>query len=668
MSEEEIPMAQCGACNSIIPLNSESCPDCGARFSGISEETLGECGQCGSIISADSVSCPDCSAVFVDLSSKPERKPPRRKDTELVDNNVKPAKDITSPEVSSFKTEEVDTIDDYVEPDTVTDKEQENEPEEQIADTENVTEDTDFNDDELLISEEEDIEQIVNDVGESAGTSDDEDSAEIEPTIEYEDTDSDTETADFNEAEIEISSDDVVVEDVMEDLVEEIQHSEEEIIEDSSEEQEEDIDSEEEIIEDISEESEGEIDSENDTAESDDELESEIEEDDTVEESKTEKKIEDTEVVMAFENLALAIAAKGMTASEAFGEMDSSDDNLIDAPELQKGIEKIAGEKLTPKHVTAILKYLDKDNNKRVDVIELVNALDDLRIGIQPGKIPQTKTFPSPVQKFLMGKKANDVFYPIAYFLMVTFIGLWVVNGMGLLVDGSGGPVVYEGGTDQWGGEITEANWDLCQSDAFDEMIEPCEGTVEVGQTYPCDPALDPNKCQNSLTPFSGTNGASSMPAKFYTDGIVMIALGVVGIAVVAYLHLVYAPSLRKRAKSGTEEELTDTNDEESEDIIEESVLDAPKDLEVSDSQPEEDADIDDEEYDEPDEDDSDDEEYEDDGVIDVGDWIGLEVDGEEFFGEIIEFDDEEGTVTIETDDGEEITGDQEDMFLEDDE
>ena len=117
-----------------------------------------------------------------------------------------------------------------------------------------------------------------------------------------------------------------------------------------------------------------------------------------------------------------------------------------------------------------------------------------------------------------------------------------------------------------------------------------------------------------------------------------------------------------------TEEELTDTNDEESEDIIEESVLDAPKDLEVSDSQPEEDADIDDEEYDEPDEDDSDDEEYEDDGDIDVGDWVGLEVDGEEFFGEIIEFDDEEGTVTIETDDGEEITGDQEDMFLEDDE
>ena len=30
--------------------------------------------------------------------------------------------------------------------------------------------------------------------------------------------------------------------------------------------------------------------------------------------------------------------------------------------------------------------------------------------------------------------------------------------------------------------------------------------------------------------------------------------------------------------------------------------------------------------------------------MISDGDWIGLEVDGEEFFGEIVEFDDDEGT------------------------
>jgi hypothetical protein len=50
-----------------------------------------------------------------------------------------------------------------------------------------------------------------------------------------------------------------------------------------------------------------------------------------------------------------------------------------------------------------------------------------------------------------------------------------------------------------------------------------------------------------------------------------------------------------------------------------------------------------------------------------VGDWVGIEIKGKEIFGEIIEFDDDEGTVTIETEDGDEITGDQDDMFHLDD-
>lgn len=54
------------------------------------------------------------------------------------------------------------------------------------------------------------------------------------------------------------------------------------------------------------------------------------------------------------------------------------------------------------------------------------------------------------------------------------------------------------------------------------------------------------------------------------------------------------------------------------------------------------------------------------DGEIDIGSHIGLEFDGEEVFGVIVEFDDEEGTVTIEEDDsGDIITGYQDDMFVE---
>ena len=138
-----------------------------------------------------------------------------------------------------------------------------------------------------------------------------------------------------------------------------------------------------------------------DTTEGDLETDSELEQETTEDESASEnveEAVEEATVVMAFENLALAIAGTGMTAGEVFGEMDTSEDNLIDAPELQKGIKKIAGEKMSPKEVTAILNYLDKDGDRRVNPNELVQALDDLRIGIKPGKLPKVKTFPSPMQ------------------------------------------------------------------------------------------------------------------------------------------------------------------------------------------------------------------------------------------------------------------------------
>ena len=608
MSDEDIPMAQCGACDSIIPLDSESCPECNVRFGGMSDQELGECGACQAIIPVDSTSCSNCGAVFVEEETVVE-------EAAVVAPQITERSDET-PEVDETQESSV-RLDDAEQPE---DSEVADEIEEllevPVAQTEDTHEESHESEENQLESE----------------SSEDDEPVELPAIIdEYEEDDTiatdeetltETETVDESH-EDELESEEATVaeeeniEAMMDDLVDDLE---------------------------------------------DEDSEDDVEED----EKEPESAIEESEIVMAFENLALAIAAKGMTAAEAFGEMDSSDDHLIDAPELQKGIEKIAGEKLVPKQVTAILNYLDTDGDRRVDPNELVKALEDLRIGIQPGKLPKVKSFPSPLQKFLMGKKANDIVYPIAYFLMVTFIGLWVVNGMGLLVDGTGGTVVYEGGTDQWGGEITQANWNLCQSDALDEMIDPCQGTVSVGETYPCDPALDPNKCQNSLTPFSGTKGASSMPAAFYGDGVFMIILGVIGLAATAYLHLMYAPSLRDRAKKGNmkeeeaedddeddspaDESIDDESEEEEDDEDGESALDAPVDLEIAD---------------ESDDEDDDEEEYDDDD-IDVGDWIGLEVDGEEFFGEIVEFDDDDGTVTIETEDGEEITGDQEDMFLDD--
>ena len=69
--------------------------------------------------------------------------------------------------------------------------------------------------------------------------------------------------------------------------------------------------------------------------------------------------------------------------------------------------------------------------------------------------------------------------------------------------------------------------------------------------------------------------------------------------------------------------------------------------------------------HDEDDEDEAVDEEMDDDD-IDIGSHIGLTFEDEEVFGTILEFDDDEGTVTIEEDGtGDLVTGYQEDMFIE---
>ena len=121
------------------------------------------------------------------------------------------------------------------------------------------------------------------------------------------------------------------------------------------------------------------------------------------------------------------------------------------------------------------------------------------------------------------------------------------------------------------------------------------------------------------------------------------------------FLHLVKVREWRARAKAMKEfeEDKTDASeasDEPDEDIASEESDDDDEFIEDDDSEG-----VIEEEYDDEEED-----------AIDIGSHIGLVFDDEEVFGTIIEFDDEEETVTIEEDEtGDIITGYQEDMFLE---
>ena len=158
------------------------------------------------------------------------------------------------------------------------------------------------------------------------------------------------------------------------------------------------------------------------------------------------------------------------------------------------------------------------------------------------------------------------VLAPIRYLSVpgAIFVGLWLVNAMGILVDGSGGPIAYDGEPITEYGEHTD--WQVVT-------------VLESGDIYPCDKDIQQSGCKNSLTPFSGENGATSMPAGFHWDGIMFMILGLVGLGGIAYLQMQIKEmrdSHRREKKEdsndgGSEADAEDSDDDESDDSDDDS-------------------------------------------------------------------------------------------------
>ena len=65
--DEEEQMAACGACGSLLPMDSKSCPDCGVSFSGLNTDPMGECTACGAMNLLSSKQCWRCNIMFIGL-------------------------------------------------------------------------------------------------------------------------------------------------------------------------------------------------------------------------------------------------------------------------------------------------------------------------------------------------------------------------------------------------------------------------------------------------------------------------------------------------------------------------------------------------------------------------------------------------------------------------
>ena len=323
-----------------------------------------------------------------------------------------------------------------------------------------------------------------------------------------------------------------------------------------------------------------------------------------------------------------------ISAQRMFNDLDKDGNRQVSMDELRSALENDYEGEFDSEDIEALIDKIDTDNDGMIDITEFIGALEEMDEEVE--SIIE-KPFPTPMQKRMMSKQWNDIVWPILHTVFGIAIAILLVNGLIGPVDGSGGSVIYEP----------------------NGLVPPFD--IVEGDAYPCDVKYQEGGCDNSLTPLAGDS--SSMPKGFYWDGILFILLSLIGMISTLFLHLVKAPSWRARAKAmkEVEDDKADASQSEDEDGEEEEP-DSDGDDNASEEEHDEFSDDDDDIEDgdvEADEDGDDDE-------IDIGSHVGLLFDDEEVFGTIIEFDDDEGTVTIEEDgSGDLVTGYQDDMFLE---
>ncbi len=734
--EKDIPMAECGSCRAIIALDSKECPECGISFSGVSEEALGECGACNSLVPLDSKSCPECGVYFVAdevldvlrewftntgidakvLFAKFDSDSDGSIDSEELKEGLLKLNlaDLPPSQIDRLISEVDDDNDGVISleelisainGDELPDESSPVDSPKEYSDNvvERVMKKFEITDKDAFLLYAKEFDENDNDylteaelkkAAESFTTIEDEEVTDEEVLVESDGSATVVEDAPSEESVEDVTEDDVT-ESEDEDVSEEVT---------------------EETTADVTEDDEGVVDDQ------DDEMESSPEE----------------YLAIFFQ----AAKEQDLTIRTIFESMDIDDDGVIDGPELQSGINEIAGEYLSPGEIMAIISLVDKDSDGRVNALELVEIIESMDIeldsdrtkspmallieymdvlDIDPGSffkkldkngdgminrselieafanysnedvtdesieelidmfdddgnesidllefietietheevehdeataLSKPIEFPSKWQKKMMSKRWKDVVWPLIHTGFVFFIIMWVVNGtLAPFVDGNGGTVPLD----------TE----------FGQTIGD-DGTLYLnGDAYPCDDTIQIGGCKNSLTPFAGEGGSMSMPAKFYWDGVMFIILGTVGLLGGLFTQLSLVPTWRARVKAmrdnesekeavkeavSAEDEVENSSDDDFDgnDDIEE-IVDDEEDVETNASEDDEDAD--DPNYDEEDE-------------IDIGSYIGLFLEDEEVFGTIIEFDDDEGLVTIEEDGtGDLVTGYQDDMFLED--
>ena len=669
---EDTPMAECGSCRAIVPVDSSECPECGISFSGVSDEALGECGACNALVPLDSTKCPECGVVFVaddvvDIlrtwmaNNKMDVKTLFGRFDTNNDNMIDSGElrdGLLSLNLADLPPSQVDRLVEAIDEDgdsLIDLKElQAIIGGEELDDT---ASDEDTSDDGSLEYNENVLSKVMDSNGIDASEKDafiafaQDFNADGNTYLKKEELQAAAESWNAKSEEVQEVFQEVDEADVEDDTDSEQDDEFDEITDESEddevEEDQEDHSDDEEVPDEV-EDVEDEI--EEDEEESIDETQDDVpdeEFDEVYEEEGAEAVVVRTNSEI-MEQLLDIIDEQDKSLANAFGDLDDDGNRMLSGEELVTKLNEMLPDGLSQEEADNLLESMDADGDGNIDMVEFVDAVErheDEIVTIEDEEAESVKTFPSEWQTRFMSKKWHDVFWPLIHTSFAIIIVGLLVNAFIPIVDGTGGMVELE-----------------IREDSFQTEWQLDDGTVvSEGQAYPCDPEIQEGECKNSLTPLAGK--ASSMPGGLYPDAIVALILAGCGLIWSLYTHLILAPGWRARVKAmkDVDEERAEVKEAIDEDDSEDDSEDVLED--------EESEEIEDEEVDEPLEESYDDEENDDEeDEFDIGSFVGLEIDGEDYYGTIIEFDDEEGTVVIEEDEtGDEIVGYQDEMFIPED-
>ena len=666
---EDIPMAECGSCRAIVPVDSTECPECGVSFSGVSDEALGECGACNALVPLDSTKCPECGVVFVaddvvDIlrtwmaNNKMDVKTlfgrfDTNKDNMIDSGELRDG--LLSLNLADLPPSQVDRLVETIDEDgdSLIDLEElqaiigGEELEDTVTEEEPAEASLEYN--ENVLSKVMDSNGIDESDKEAFIAFAQDFNADDNSYLKKEELEAAAESWNAKAEELEEGIQDVDEANEEENSISDADEEVDEVIgesEDDAEEEDHEDHSEEEEVPDEAEDVEDEVE------EIEEEFTDETQDDTIDDESNDMDEEESSEAVVVrtnseiMEQLLDIIDEQDKSLANAFGDLDDDGNRMLSADELVTKLNEILPDGLSQEEADNLLESMDTDGDGNIDMVEFVNAVEqheDEIVTIEDEQAETVKTFPSEWQTRFMSKKWHDVYWPLIHTSFAIIIVGLLVNALIPIVDGTGGMVELD-----------------IREDSFQTEWQLDDGTVvSEGEAYPCDPEIQEGECKNSLTPLAGK--ASSMPGGFYLDAVVTLILAGCGLIWSLYTHLILAPGWRARVKA-----MKDVDDERAEvmESIDEdnSDEDSEEGAEVDNSEEHEDHEVDDEESVEESDDVDEDDEF------DIGSFVGLEIDGEDYYGTIIEFDDEEGTVVIEEDEtGDEIVGYQDEMFIPED-